>query len=276
MFYVYLVASAALIPILDNFFEILRHSYSWWLVPLLFVAFFLGFAILHILITVLWILTIRTDRPVKQRPAFRRWINLTVPLLMKLVRVKVNAKGVDKVPQNGRMLFVCNHQHDFDPVMILSVFPDYDIGFIGKKEIYKTMPLIGKAMHGLCCLPIDRENNREAAKTVIEAVHILKEGNASIGLFPEGYVSKSCELLPFRNGSLKIACKAKAPIVVCVLNNTRAIPKRMFLRHTDIEFRVLSVITPEEYEGMTTVELGDIIHAQMKTALDEIRNKKNN
>lgn len=276
MFYVYLVASAALIPILDNFFEILRHSYSWWLVPLLFVAFFLGFAILHILITVLWILTIRTDRPVKQRPAFRRWINLTVPLLMKLVRVKVNAKGVDKVPQNGRMLFVCNHQHDFDPVMMLSVFPDYDIGFIGKKEIYKTMPLIGKAMHGLCCLPIDRENNREAAKTIIEAVHILKEGKASIGLFPEGYVSKSCELLPFRNGSLKIACKAKAPIVVCVLNNTRAIPKRMFLRHTDIEFRVLSVITPDKYEGMTTVELGDIIHAQMKTALDEIRNKKNN
>lgn len=271
MFYVYLVASAALIPILDNFFEILRHSYSWWLVPLLFVAFFLGFAILHILITVLWILTIRTDRPVKQRPAFRRWINLTVPLLMKLVRVKVNASGVEKVPENGRMLFVCNHQHDFDPVMMLSVFPDYDIGFIGKKEIYKTMPLIGKAMHGLCCLPIDRENNREAAKTVIEAVHILKEGKASIGLFPEGYVSKSCELLPFRNGSLKIACKAKAPIVVCVLNNTRAIPKRMFLRHTDIEFRVLSVITPEEYEGMNTNELGDIIHSQMKTALDEIR-----
>lgn len=271
MFYVYLVASAALIPILDNFFEILRQSYSWWLVPLLFVAFFLGFAILHILITVLWILTIRTDRPVKNGAAFRAWVNLTIPLLMKLVRVKVNARGVDKVPQNGRMLFVCNHQHDFDPVMMLSVFPDYDIGFIGKKEIYKTMPLIGKAMHGLCCLPIDRENNREAAKTIIEAVHILKEDKASIGLFPEGYVSKSCELLPFRNGSLKIACKAKAPIVVCVLNNTRAIPKRMFLRHTDIEFRVLSVITPEEYEGMNTNELGDIIHSQMKTALDEIR-----
>ena len=271
MFYVYLVASAALIPILDNFFEILRHSYSWWLVPLLFVGFFLGLVIIHILFTVIWILTIRTDRPVKRRPAFRRWINLTVPLLMKLVRVKVNASGVEKVPEKGRMLFVCNHQHDFDPVMMLSVFPDYDIGFIGKKEIYKTMPLIGKAMHGLCCLPIDRENNRQAAKTIIEAVHILKEDKASIGLFPEGYVSKSCELLPFRNGSLKIACKAKVPVVVCVLSNTRAIPKRMFLRHTDIEFRVISVITPEEYEGMITNELGDIIHSQMKTALDEIR-----
>ena len=274
MFYVYLVASAALIPMLDNFFEILRHSYSWWLVPLLFLCFFLGLVIIHILFTVIWILTIRTDRPVKKRPAFRKWINLTVPLLIKLVRVSVNASGVEKVPEDGRFLFVCNHQHDLDPVMMLSVFPDYDIGFIGKKEIYKTMPVIGKAMHGLCGLPIDRENNREAAKTVIEAVHILKEGKASIGLFPEGYTSKSCELLPLRNGSLKIATKAKAPIVVCVLNNTRSIPKRMFLHHTEIEFRVLSVITPEEYEGMNTNELGDIIHTQMKTALDEIRNSK--
>ncbi len=274
MFYVYLVASAALIPMLDNFFEILRHSYSWWLVPLLFVGFFLGLVIIHILITVIWILTIKTDRPIKQRPAFRRWINLTVSLLMKLVRVSVNASGTEKVHEKGRMLFVCNHQHDLDPVMMLSVFPDYDIGFIGKKEIYKTMPIIGKAMHGLCGLPIDRENNREAAKTVIEAVHILKEDKASIGLFPEGYTSKSCELLPLRNGSLKIATKAKAPIVVCVLNNTRSIPKRMFLHHTEIEFRVLSVITPEEYVGMNTNELGDIIHSQMKTAIDEIRNNK--
>ena len=274
MFYVYLVISAGLMPILDNFFEILRHSYSWWLVPLLFVGFFLGLVIIHILITVIWILTIKTDRPIKQRPAFRRWINLTVSLLMKLVRVSVNASGTEKVHEKGRMLFVCNHQHDLDPVMMLSVFPDYDIGFIGKKEIYKTMPIIGKAMHGLCGLPIDRENNREAAKTVIEAVHILKEDKASIGLFPEGYTSKSCELLPLRNGSLKIATKAKAPIVVCVLNNTRSIPKRMFLHHTEIEFRVLSVITPEEYVGMNTNELGDIIHSQMKTALDEIRNNK--
>ena len=273
MFYVYLIISAALIPILDNFFEILRHSYSWWLVPLLFVGFFLGLVIIHMLITVVWISTIRTDRPVNNGKAFRRWIILTVPLLMKLFRVRVNATGVEKVPQNGRMLFVCNHQHDFDPVIILSVFPEYEIGFIGKKEIYKTMPLIGKAMHGLHSLPIDRENNREAAKTVIEAARLLKEDKASIGLFPEGYVSKSCELLPLRNGSLKIALRGNVPIVVCVLNNTREIPKRMFLRHTDIEFRVLSVIYPEDYKDLTTVELGDRIHAEMKTALDEIRGK---
>ena len=48
MLYVYLVASAALIPILDIFFDILKESYSWWLVPVLFIGFFLGFIILHL------------------------------------------------------------------------------------------------------------------------------------------------------------------------------------------------------------------------------------
>lgn len=272
-FYIYLVVSAALIPLLDNFFGILRHSYSWWLVPLLFIAFFLGLVILHLIVTAVWILTINTSKPSGKRKAFRWWVNVSIQLLMKLVRVSVNASGTEKVPRDKKLLFVCNHQHDLDPIMILSVFPDIEIGFIGKKEIYKTMPLIGKAMHGLNSLPIDRENNREAAKTIIEAARYLKEGKVSIGLFPEGYVSKSCALRPIRNGSLKIAYRADAPIAVCVINNTRSIPKRMFLRHTEIEFRVIKVLEPEEYKSLSTVELGELIHKLMAEELEKIRGK---
>ena len=98
---------------------------------------------------------------------------------------------------------------------------------MGKKDIIKKLPLIAKAMQKLYGLFIDRENDREAAKTIIEAIRTLKEQKASIGLFPEGYTSKTCELLPFRNGSFKIALKSKSPIVVCVLNNTRTLPKRI-------------------------------------------------
>ena len=48
MFYLYLVLSAALIPVLNNFFEILRQPYSWWLVARRsFIAFFFGFVILR-------------------------------------------------------------------------------------------------------------------------------------------------------------------------------------------------------------------------------------
>jgi len=272
MFYVYLIVSVVLIPVLDNFYAILREPYSWWLVPLLIFSFFLGFIIIQLSVLAISIAAINTNKPPEKGAKYFRFIvNLSLPIILKFVRVKVNASGTDKLPENTRMLFVCNHQHDFDPIIMMSVFPQAEIGFIGKKEIYKTIPFIAKAMHKLYCLPIDRENNREAVKTIIEAIKILKEDKASVGLFPEGYVSKTCEILPIRNGSLKIAYKADVPIVVCVINNTRSIPKNMFKRRTNIEFRVLSVLKPEEFKNMSTVELGNIIHDQMLEALAEIR-----
>lgn len=270
MFYVYLVLSAVLIPLLNNFYGILRQPYSWWLVPVLLVAFFLGFVILHLAVTCVWIATANVNKPPKGTRAFRVLANITIPLLLKLTRVRVNAVGTEKVPPDARMLFICNHQHDFDPVILLSVFPNANLGFIGKKDIYETMPFIAKAMHRLYCLPIDREHDRAAAKTVIEASRILKSGTASIGLFPEGYTSKTCELLPFRNGAFKIAYRAEAPIAVCVINNTREIVKRMFRRRTTVELRVLEVINYDDYKSLSTVELGEKLHAAMKAEIEAL------
>lgn len=272
MIYFHLVVSAALIPILNNFFHILKQPYSWWLVPLLFVGFFAALVLLQLSVLFISILFINVNKPADRCDRyFRFMLNQSLPIILFLARVKVDFRGGEKVKDNKRMLFVCNHQHDFDPVIIMRYFPDHDIGFIGKKEIYEKMPYIAKMMHKLHGLPIDRENDREAAKTIVNAAKLLKSGKVSIGLFPEGYASTTCELLPLRNGSLKVAYRAEAPIVVCVINNTRQLPKRIFRRKTKIDFRVLSVIPYEEYKDLSTIELGNKIHAQMLAALKEIR-----
>ena len=93
----------------------------------------------------------------------------------------------------------------------------------------------------------------------------------SVGLFPEGYTSKTCELLPFRNGAFKVAYRAEAPIAVCVINNTRSIPKELFWRRTEIKLNVLEVIPYEDYKDMHTVELGDKIHDMMLSELEKLR-----
>ena len=155
--------------------------------------------------------------------------------------------------------------------MIFSAFPDSKISFIGKKEILTEMKFISKAMSLLSCLFINRENDREGAKTIVSAIKYIKADERSIALFPEGYTSKTDELLPFRNGSLKVAVKSEAPIVVCVLNNTKSIVKNMFRRKTVVDFKLLDVIYPESYDGMSTTELGDLIHNKMNTALEELR-----
>lgn len=276
MLYVYLVAAGALLPILNNFFNIFQNANSWWLVPVLYIAFFLGFSIIHLGLLFLAFALINPKSPPEKGARFYRFIiKYSLPLLLWFARVDINLSGieVDEVPKDKKMLFVCNHQCVLDPIIMMDVFLDHNIGFIGKKDICETMPFIAKCMAKLYGIFIDRENDREAAKSIIQAIRFIKEEKASIGLYPEGYTSKSCELLPFRNGSFKIALKAKVPIVVCVLNNTRQLPKRIFRRKSEVDFRIVSIINPEEYEGMNTTELGDMIHERMEAAYADLRNK---
>lgn len=269
----YLVISAALVLIFDNFLPIFRQSYSVWLVPLLFVGIFICLVLLQFILLLSLALShkaLKTPSAFKEN-LFRILLKHSLPIAVFLTRTKINFEGIEKLPEDKNILFVCNHQHDFDPIIIFSAFPDSKISFIGKKDILTEMKFVSKAMSLLSCLFIDRENDREAAKTVISAIKYLKSGERSVGLFPEGYTSKTDELLPFRNGSLKIAIKSKVPVAVCVLNNTKSIPKNMFRRKTVIDFRLADVISPETYENMTTTELGDLIHSKMKTALEEIK-----
>ncbi|MBQ7726667.1 MAG: 1-acyl-sn-glycerol-3-phosphate acyltransferase, partial [Clostridia bacterium] len=154
MFYVYWVVSAVLVLLFDGLHGLFREPYGWWLTPLLLVAFFVGLVALHFVVLAISAMCVRLDSPPEKGSRYFRFMAKgTVSILLKLARIRVHVKGTEKVPQDAKLFFVCNHQHDFDPVIILSVFPDHEIGFIGKKEIYTTMPLIARIMHKLHCLP---------------------------------------------------------------------------------------------------------------------------
>lgn len=264
MLYVYLVAAAAAVPLLNNFFPILRQSYSVWLVPLMFLGIFIGLVIIHLLIFVICGYAVNLKRPQNGVSRFYRGlVKITLPMLFTLVRVKVESTGTDKVQGVFPAMLVCNHLNNIDPAVILKELPDLTLGFVGKKEIYTDMPFVARYMHKLNCLPIDRENNREAARTIIEAIRLIKSETVSIGIFPEGYISKSGELQPFRNGAFKIATKSGCPIVVCTLLGTKEAVKNLFRKKSTIYFDVLEVIPAEEVSNMSTAELSERIYAQM-------------
>ncbi len=272
MIYFYIVSSAVCMLALNNFYDIFHRSYSWWLIPVMFIGIVLVLVIIQLLIFGAMILCTNVKKERKRSSTvFRAMAKISLPIIAAAARVKIHAEGTEKLPTDTRFMMVCNHQHDFDPVIMYLTFPDAKLAFIGKKEIYTTMPFIAKAMHKLDCMPIDRENDRQAALTIIKAIKTIKEDRASIAIFPEGYTSVSCELLPFRNGCFKIATKSGCPIAVCTINNTREIPKNIFRRKTVVEFRLLDVIYPEEFKDMNTAEIGNKIHKIMQESLEELK-----
>ena len=77
-------------------------------------------------------------------------------------------------------------------------------------------------MKYLHCLFLDRKDIKQGLKTILAAIDKIKSG-ISICIFPEGTRNKNAddlELLPFHDGSFKIASKTGCAIIPMALNNT--------------------------------------------------------
>ena len=267
---VYAVMSAAVMLLLNIPFDIFTSSWSWWAVPLIFVGIILGFIILHTAILALCILFVNTDKPPRDSAFFRFWVNGFIDTAFTLFRIKVHSSGLEKVPQDEPFLLVCNHIDNLDPIVIYSQLPDSQIAFIAKKDVRTIMPFIYKAIYKLGGLLIDRENNREAVKTIVSASKLIKENKNAVAIFPEGYTSKSGELQPMRNGAFKIATKAQCKMAVCTVWGTKSILKNLLRRKTDVYFNVIDVI--DVNSSMHTAELGEKVHEMMSQSLKQYNN----
>ncbi len=132
----------------------------------------------------------------------------------------IKVRGIENVPAKGGVLFVSNHQSNFD-IPILIGFVPRDKGFIAKKELMKV-PVFRMWMKALGCVFIDRHDARQTLSAFSLAATSLKEGH-SIVIFPEGTRSSDGTLGHFKPGSLKLAIKANVPVVPVTINGSRNI-----------------------------------------------------
>ena len=241
------------------------ESLAWlWLLPCGFAGAFLCLGILAFLALWFFCAIVDQNKPQEKDSKFyRTLLHLFVDAILPLARVKVKTQGLEKTPRDTRFLLVCNHIDNIDPAFLLTCFRHSQLAFISKREVQSYF-LVGKLMHKILCQPINRENDREALKTILKCIQILKEDKASIAVFPEGYIHKDRKLHHFRSGVFKIATKTKVPIVVCTIRDTRfVLGKAMKLQPSSVDVRLLQVIGPEEYENLTTVDLAEQIYQIM-------------
>lgn len=231
-----------------------------WLLPVSVVGYFLIVAAIVFLI--IWLMAKAVDQEKPQESdsrLYRILVELIAEAAVPILGLRMQTEGLEKIPQNGRFLLVCNHLDNLDPIVLLHHFRGKGLAFIAKREAAK-MFLAGPIMHKIMAQYINRENDREALKTILNCVRLIREDKASIAVFPEGYIKPDRKLHRFRSGVLKIAQKTKVPIVVCTLLGTNHIMENFkHFRKTSVRLHLVDVIEPESYEGITTVELGNRI-----------------
>lgn len=137
--------------------------------------------------------------------------------LLKLIDVKVNVHGKENLPKDKNVLFVGNHQGNFDIPIYISCI-DVPKGFVAKIELTK-MAGIKTWMKYMNCIFMDRSSIRKAGEAIIMGINALKSGN-SLVVFPEGTRSKGDKMGEFKPGSFKLATKSKVPIIPVTMNGS--------------------------------------------------------
>lgn len=194
----------------------------------------------------------------KDSPFYRFLLDSATAAAMKLLRIRVHVSGIEKIPEDTKVLFVSNHRSNFDPIVTWYALKKWKIAFVSKPSNFE-IPFFGRIIRKCCFMSIDRENPRNAIVTINKAAKLLKKQEVSIGIYPEGTRSKNCELLPFHNGVFKIAQKAEAPIVVLCVTGTEKISKRTPFRRTDVYLDVLEVFSSQGIKEIKTEMIGTAV-----------------
>ncbi len=180
-------------------------------------------------------------------PFYRKLLYIGTAIMLSPLRIRVHFTGKEKIPRTKKVMFVYNHVSNFDPLLLYMNLKSWNIAFLSKEENFK-IPVFGRIAKRCCFLAIDREDPREALKTINKAAELLKKNEVAIGASPEGTRSKTGELLPFHDGVFKVAKKADAPVVVVRIRDTEKIRNQAPLRRSDVYYDIVDVIKPGDSE----------------------------
>jgi len=188
---------------------------------------------------------------------------------VRMVGVKVEVAGSEKLDWNRTYIFMCNHASNLDPPIVIPVMPRRTSVLV-KKELFRV-PLLGRAMSLASLVPVDRQNRESAIASLHSAADVLRSG-INLTVWPEGTRSRDGHLLPFKKGPFYLATETGVPIVPITLVGThKAWPKGEFAVHPGPATVIFhQPIDPAAYSGQDA--LIEAVRERMRSGLpDEYR-----
>lgn len=136
------------------------------------------------------------------------------PFLKMYINQKYKLKifNKPKIPTKEGIILAGNHTNNYD-FMCIAASSNHSVRFIAKSELFKGINKY--ILKGAGLIPVNRKIHD---KTVIpSAVKSLKKGQI-IAIFPEGTISKTNSLLPFKKGAVKMSLESNCKIIPFAIN----------------------------------------------------------
>jgi len=121
-----------------------------------------------------------------------------------------------RIPRRGPAILACNHISGLDPLLLQSVCPR-PVVWMMAREYYEIAALTW-VFQAINAIPVDRSGRDTAATRA--ALRALGDGRV-LGIFPEGKIETSRDLLPFQTGVAMLAIRTKVPVCPAYLDGTQ-------------------------------------------------------
>ena len=198
----------------------------------------------------------------------QRVVWLAFRLCMLISGCKREIVGREKIPRDTAVMYAANHRGFYDIILMYTVVPGQTL-FISKKELKKFV-CIAQWMYFLNCQFMDRGNIKQNLETILKSIEYVKK-DYSVYICPEGTRNATDELLPFHEGSMKIATKGKVPIVpVCFTGTEEILEKPLPWVHSGkIRVEFGDPIYPDQLDKEDKKHLGEYTRGIIQKMYDE-------
>jgi 1-acyl-sn-glycerol-3-phosphate acyltransferase len=205
-----------------------------------------------------------------QHYCMRRWSKDN----LWLSRVRVEIEGLENIDDSRPQMLVANHSGLHDILSLAAHLP-IQFRWIAKKSLFRV-PFMGWHMRRSGYIPINRENPRETAKSIMEAARIIQGGVSTIA-FPEGTRSPTGELGTFYSGAFSLALRTGVPLVPVVIDGTHRVIVPQTLRvnpGVTVRIKIDRPIDLSTYAKGEKHRLMEDVFQIMSRNLEELRSKR--
>lgn len=129
---------------------------------------------------------------------------------------RLKKEGIENIPEEGPALIACNHVSFVDALVIAAACPR-PIRFIMDHRIFK-IPILNFVFREGRAIPIApaKEDPQMLERAYEEVAKALAEGDL-VGIFPEGGITQTGEIMPFKSGITRILERSPVPVVPMAL-----------------------------------------------------------
>ena len=250
------------------------YTFLLYLIPspgMWFIAIWILIALLLAVITVVAFFLILTACAPRKNPTgkFRHFIlKNAVNLFIAFYHVKITVEGKENIPnQEETFVVYANHKSNMDPLLIYSAL-HRRLTAVGKKSLFQNW-VMKNIQLTFGAIALDRDNDREAVKQIIDAINKIKSGVSMI-IFPEGGIKSRDEeeMVSLRAGAYKLVTKTGATILPISIIGSSEISKRKRYKRKNVKIIIHKPIRKDEFKDFNTTEIGikveDIINNGVK------------